>query len=150
MISKENTIIICNKKVVQKIKKSNIKVVKPYDIIEINEITIKSVFAYNINKPFHPKEADGLGFIIEVEDTKVYHCGDTDFIPEMKDIKCDIALLDVSGTYVMTAFEAAETAKIIKPKLAIPMHYGTIVGSKEDAEKFKKLCEENNIKVHIF
>ena len=70
---------------------------------------------------------------------RVYHAGDTDPIPEMKDIKTDIALLPVSGTYVMTPEEAAQAATMIKPKLVIPMHYGTIVGSENDAHKFKQL-----------
>jgi len=72
---------------------------------------------------------------------RIYHAGDTDFIPEMKDIDCNIALLPVSGTYVMTAEEAVEAARMIKPDIAIPMHYGVIVGSINDAERFKKLLE---------
>ncbi len=148
-ISKESTIIVCNKRTASRINKLNLKIVHPYESVNINEVKIKVTPAYNINKPFHPKEED-LGFVIEVEGTKVYHCGDTDFIPEMKNINCDVALLAVSGTYVMTAYEAADAAKIIKPKIAIPMHYGSIVGTKNDTEIFKKLFEENNIEVYIF
>jgi L-ascorbate metabolism protein UlaG (beta-lactamase superfamily) len=79
-----------------------------------------------------------------MEGTRIYHAGDTDNIPEMKDIKVDVALLPVSGTYVMTPTEAIEAAEIIKPQLAIPMHWGTnlgggrMLGSKADAEEFQK------------
>jgi L-ascorbate metabolism protein UlaG (beta-lactamase superfamily) len=84
-----------------------------------------------------------IGFIIAVNGARIYHAGDTDMIPEMDRFKVDIACIPVSGTYVMTAEEAAESTKHIKPKIAIPMHYGAIVGDKADAEKFKRLasCE---------
>jgi len=121
---------------------------KPYQKLVVNGVKVESIPAYNINKfrspgvPFHPKENEGLGYIVEMNGTKIYHAGDTDFIPEMKELKnIDIALLPVSGTYVMTAEEAAEAAKAIRPKVAIPMHYGSIVGSIKDAEKFQKLLE---------
>jgi L-ascorbate metabolism protein UlaG (beta-lactamase superfamily) len=78
---------------------------------------------------------------VEVEGVKVYHAGDCDFIPEMKDLEVDIAFLPVSGTYVMTAEQAVEAALAINPKLAIPMHYGAIVGDEQDAVKFKKALE---------
>ncbi len=76
-----------------------------------------------------------------MEGVRVYHAGNPDFIPEMKSIKADIALIPVSGTYVMTAKEAVEAAKALKPKIAIPMHYGAIVGSEEDAKAFKELLK---------
>jgi len=79
--------------------------------------------------------------IVEVEGVKVYHAGDTDFIPEMKDFDVDIALLPVSGTYVMRADQAVEAALAINPKLAIPMHYGAIVGDEQDALDFEKALE---------
>jgi L-ascorbate metabolism protein UlaG (beta-lactamase superfamily) len=82
--------------------------------------------------------AGGVGYIIEVGGVRIYHAGDTDFIPEMKDLKVDVALIPVSGTFVMTADEAAQAVNEFKPKIAIPMHYGAIVGSIKDAEEFKK------------
>ena len=114
---------------------------------KIGDVEIESVAAYNLNKfrepghVFHPKEYGGVGFVITMDGTTVYHAGDTDHIPEMKSIRCDIALLPVSGTYVMTAEEAAEAAATINPKIAVPMHYGAIVGGKEDAKKFKSLVK---------
>ncbi len=114
----------------------NVKTVKPGDKINISGIDIEAVPSYNTNKPFHPRHNNWVGYIFTVEGQRIYIAGDTDYIPEMKDFKCDIALLPVSGTYVMTAEEAVKAALDIKPKVAIPMHYGSIVGSKKDAEKF--------------
>ena len=116
------------------------KVVKPGDKIKIGEIEIEVVPAYNINKDFHPKKNGWVGYIVSMDGFKVYHAGDTDRIPEMKKFHTGIALLPVSGTYVMSAEEAAEAAMDIKPRLAaIPMHYGSIVGQASDAERFKKI-----------
>jgi L-ascorbate metabolism protein UlaG (beta-lactamase superfamily) len=103
-------------------------------------ISITGIKAYNTNKNFHPKKDGKIGFIIEINNLSIYHTGDTDIIPEMENVNPDVLLAPVSGTYVMTAKEAIKaTNEIIKPKkLAIPMHYGTIVGSVKDAEEFSK------------
>ena len=92
-------------------------------------------------KNFTPRTARKLGFIVTIDGIALYHAGDTDNIPQMKDYTCDVALLPVSGTYVMTAEEAAEAALAIKPKIAVPMHYGGIVGSLADAQRFKELLK---------
>lgn len=116
-------------------------------------IVIEAVPAYNTTKfrepgkAFHPRDQAGLGFVLQMDGTRLYYAGDTDFIPEMKSIRCDIALLPVSGTYVMTADEAAEAAAAIKPKVAIPMHYGAIVGSEADAQKFKSLTSNCQVEI---
>ncbi len=130
-------------------KVKEIKLVKPGDEVEINGIGAIVFPAYNINKfrspgvPFHPEQDGKVSYLLEIKGVRIYHTGDSDFIPEMKNIETDIALLPVSGTYVMTAKEAAEATKNMRIKIAIPMHYGTIVGSERDAEEFKKLanCE---------
>lgn len=115
----------------------NIKVVKVGDKINVEGIEIEAVPAYNTNKQFHTKETGWVGYIFKVNGQRIYLAGDTDYIPEMKTFKdIDIALLPVSGTYVMTADEAVQAALDIKPKIAIPMHYDSIVGTKNDAEKF--------------
>ena len=115
----------------------DIRVMKPGDALEVDGVTIRAVVSYNTHKDFHPRNNGWLGFIVEIDGVSIYHAGDTDFIPEMKDIEVDIALLPVSGTYVMTADEAVKAALAIQPKLAIPMHYGAIVGDESDAERFK-------------
>ena len=139
-ISKADTVIVTIAAAAKKFK-GDVRVVKPGDSLTVKGIPIEVVPAYNVNKKFHPRDAGHVGFIFTVEGQRIYHAGDTDFIPEMKDFKVDIALLPVSGTYVMTADEAASAAKAINPKVAIPMHYGEIVGSREDAERFQKLYE---------
>ena len=114
----------------------NVKIVKPGDKIEVRGVQIEAVPSYNTNKQFHTKDRGWVGYVFTVKGQRIYIAGDTDRIPEMKTIRTDIALLPVSGTYVMTADEAAQAALDIKPKVAIPMHYGSIVGTKEDARKF--------------
>ena len=116
-------------------------------------VTIEGVAAYNTNKGpapgklFHPPGENRLGFLITMDGTRVYFAGDTEVIPEMKSVRCDIGLLPVSGTYVMTPEEAAEAAKVIIPKIAVPMHYGAIVGSAADAEKFKALVKNCQVEI---
>uniref|UniRef100_A0A7V4N599 MBL fold metallo-hydrolase n=1 Tax=Thermodesulfobacterium geofontis TaxID=1295609 RepID=A0A7V4N599_9BACT len=134
-IVKEDTIIVTEKDSA-KMLTGKIEIMKVGEEKKVRGIKVKAVPAYNIGKTFHTKDKGWLGFVVEVEGVNIYHAGDTDFIPEMKNIKADIALLPVSGTYVMTADEAVEAALAIKPQIAIPMHYGSIVGSEKDAEKF--------------
>lgn len=125
---------------------AEVRIMKAGEVIEVKGIGIEAVESYNINKfkepglVFHPREDGKLGFVIDIRGVRVYHSGDTDDIPEMANIKADIALLPVSGTYVMTADEAARAVTKLNPKLAIPMHYGTIVGSEMDAQRFKDLA----------
>ncbi|MGH9434425.1 MAG: MBL fold metallo-hydrolase [Terriglobia bacterium] len=137
----------------QGVKAATIQYLKPGDKTTVEEIEITAVPAYNLNKfrspgnPFHPKESLGDGFIFKMDGTTVYYAGDTDHIPEMNGFRCDIALLPVSGTYVMTAEEAAQAAADINPRIAVPMHYNAIVGTDADALKFKSLV--NNCRVEI-
>jgi L-ascorbate metabolism protein UlaG (beta-lactamase superfamily) len=135
----------------EKLKGFQVKLVKPNEEVEVKGVKIKAIPAYNINKfrepgkVFHPKEAGYVGYVLHLGKISIYHAGDTDFIPEMKGLKVDVALLPVSGTYVMTVDEAVEAAKNIEAKVAIPMHYGSIVGSKKDAEEFVKRVKNGNI-----
>ena len=114
--------------------------VKAGDVVEVAGLRIEVAPAYNINKPNHPMEAGHVGYIIEAEGRRVYHAGDTDLIPEMDEIRCDVALLPMGGTYTMDAQEAAEALKRIGPKVAIPMHWGRIVGKANDAQRFGELA----------
>jgi len=125
-----------------------VKFVQPNQEFDIEGIKVETIPAYNINKfrepgkVFHPKGEPRVGYVLEIDGVRIYHAGDTDNIEEMKDLKnIDIALLPVSGTYVMTAEEAADAAQVINPKIAVPMHYGAIVGSIEDAKRFKELLK---------
>ena len=119
--------------------------VTPGETVEVNELEIRALPAYNTNKldssgkPFHSRDAGGLGFLLRDGARRIYHSGDTDVIPEMDQAAgVDVALLPVSGTYVMTAVEAAEAARRIDPKVAVPMHWGTVIGSEAYAEAFAR------------
>lgn len=139
-ISGPKTIIVAPADCAAKLK-GTIKTVKPGDVVEVSGITIEAVPSYNTNKQFHTKDKGWVGYIFTISGQRIYIAGDTDYIPEMKTFRADIALLPVSGTYVMTAEEAVQAALDIKPKIAIPMHYGSIVGSKDDARKFAELLK---------
>ncbi|MBL7225018.1 MAG: MBL fold metallo-hydrolase [Desulfobacteraceae bacterium] len=134
------TVIVTEKDSAKKLT-GDVRILKPGETLDLGDVKIEAVPSYNTDKDFHPKKNGWLGFIVETEGVKVYHAGDADFIPEMKDFEVDIALLPVSGTYVMTADQAVKAALAINPKLAIPMHYGAIVGDEQDALNFKKELE---------
>lgn len=137
-IQKDTTLVICPPDC--RGIAGNVKTVKPGDRVEADGIAVEVVPSYNTNKDFHPRKNNWAGFIITVEGKRIYYCGDTDFIPEMEGgIKADIVIIPVGGTYTMTAEEAARAVNAIKPELAIPIHYDDIVGSIEDARKFKNL-----------
>ena len=116
--------------------------VKPNQTYYEGNIEINTVPAYNVNKQFHPKENNWVGYILKIDGISYYIAGDTDITEENKKIKCDVAFVPVGGTYTMTAKEAAELVNIIKPKVAIPIHYGDIVGTKEDAITFVNSLED--------
>ncbi len=130
-----NTVIVATPDCAGKLS-GNVKTVKPGDKLTVDGVEIEAVPSYNINKPFHIKDKNWVGYIFTLKGQRIYIAGDTDYIPEMKTLKVDIALLPVSGTYVMTADEAVKAALDIKPKIAIPMHYNSIVGTEKDAKKF--------------
>ena len=139
-IQHTGTVIVTEKDSAKKLT-GDVRIIKQGESLTMDGVTIEAVPSYNMDKAFHPKKNDWLGFIVETEVVRIYHAGDTDFIREMKNFRVDIALLPVSGTYVMTSEQAAKAAMAINPKRAIPMHYGTIVGSDEDALTFKKALE---------
>lgn len=116
--------------------------VKPNNEYKVNGIKFKTVPAYNKNKNFHPKENNWVGYIIELNGTKYYIAGDTDNISEIQNIECDVAFLPIGGKYTMNAEEAAELANRINTKVIVPIHYGTLVGTQEDLEKFIKLTNK--------
>jgi len=142
-IQQEDTAIITVATCAPKLS-GNIQIVQPGDKLTVRGIPIEAVPAYNLTKfrspgnPFHPKESGYVGFIVTVSGERIYHTGDVDVIPEMESIDVDIALLPVSGTYVMTVEEAVEAANILQPKVAIPMHVGRGIGGLEMTEQFKQ------------
>ena len=137
-IRREDTALVAAESCRGKLE-GDVRFVKAGDKVTVDDLVIEVIPAYNVNKRFHPKEAGGVGYLLSVDGSRIYHAGDTDPIPEMEGLDVDIALLPVSGVYVATAEEAVEAANRIGPKLVIPMHYGSIVGSRADAERFKEL-----------
>jgi L-ascorbate metabolism protein UlaG (beta-lactamase superfamily) len=120
------------------------------DRITVRGIEIQAVAAYNIDKKFHPRSDGGVGYVVSAEGEHIYHAGDTDLIDEMAGITPTIALLPVSGTYVMTADEAAEAARRLSPKRVIPIHYGAgVAGTVADAERLAALLAPTDISVEI-
>jgi L-ascorbate metabolism protein UlaG (beta-lactamase superfamily) len=134
----------------------DIQIVEPNQELNLGELKISTLPSYNLDKQFHSKEEGWVGYVVKINNVIIYHAGDTDFIPEMQKLtghnqqgKQFIALLPIGGKLTMNAEEAAEAAKLIKPSLAIPMHYGTIGGELEDAEEFVRLCKKEGINAKI-
>lgn len=139
-IRQESTVVVANPSAAKKLGK-RIRVVKAGDRLELSGVTVEVVPAYNVDKSFHPKRAGHVGYIVTVEGTRIYHTGDSDPIPEMAGLTADILLVPVSGTYVADPAQAAEIVRAVKPKIAVPMHIGAIIGSQADAERFKGLVD---------
>ena len=153
-IKKSDTIIVAPKDLLEKLlkygfKESSILCVEPNKKYNINGISFETVPAYNINKQFHPTENQWVGYILELDGNRYYIAGDTDVTEDNEKVRCDVAFVPVGGTYTMNAEEAANLANKINPKIAVPIHYGSIVGTIQDAEKFVNLLN-SNIKGKIF
>ena len=159
-IVKEGTRIVapadCQSTITKLEAQVKIELIEPGQELEFGDIKIYALPAYNIDKHFHPKEEEWVGYILKIDNVVIYHAGDTDVIPEMHKLtgykqkgKEFIALLPIGGRFTMSVEEAAEAAKIIKPTLAIPMHWGSLVGTDSDAKEFVELCKEEGIKSEI-
>lgn len=159
-IVKEGTKILmtadCQSKVTRFDTLIEMVVVEPNQELNLGDIKISTVHAYNIDKSFHTKEEGWVGYLIKFKDNVIYHAGDCDFVPEMQKLtghgqpgKTFIALLPIGGRFTMSVEEAVEAVKMIKPSIAIPMHWGSIVGSDEDAKEFAELCLEFGVNAVI-
>ena len=140
-ILKDDTVIIAPKTVDILEKDNEIIKVEPNKSYEVLGIKFETVPAYNINKQFHPIQNNWVGYILEIEDERLYIAGDTDENSDNEKVKCDIAFVPIGGTYTMDCIEAARFVNKIKPKIAIPIHYGSIVGTKQDAIDFVNLLD---------
>ena len=144
----ENAVIVIPEELLTKVLKNGINknaiiTVEPNQKYMVQGIKFETVPAYNTNKTFHPKENGWVGYVIEINGIKYYIAGDTDITEENKKVKCDVAFVPVGGTYTMDFKEAAQLVNQIQPKVAVPIHYGSIVGTKQDAEEFIKLLHTN-------
>ncbi len=146
-LKKENTVIITPKDIVEELlsvgfNEEYIMIVKPNETYALKNLEFQTIPAYNLHKKNHPKESGWVGYVVTLDNVVYYITGDTDVTKESKEVKCDILFLPVGGTYTMDCLEASNLCNTIKPKLAIPTHYGYVVGSKKDAEVFKKRLEK--------
>ena len=147
-VEKSNTIFIIPESMLENAIKSGIKEnriikIKPNQNYKYENLKIETIPAYNVNKKFHPKENNWVGYLIEYNNVVYYIAGDTDITNENKKVKCDIAFVPIGGTYTMNYKEAAKLINEIKPKFVVPIHYGKIVGTKQDALNFEKLLNED-------
>jgi L-ascorbate metabolism protein UlaG (beta-lactamase superfamily) len=148
-ISGPNTVVIAGGDAAKELPGA--RPIKPGERLQAAGVTIEAVPSYNTDKfrapgvPFHPKEAGHVGFVVTVEGVRLYFAGDTDHVPEMADFSCDVALLPVSGIYVMTADEAAAAARTMKPQIVVPMHYGSGIGTADDGHRFAQLYEGETV-----
>ena len=140
----ENTTIIIPEEMLTKILRKGINknaviTVESNKEYMVQGIKFETIPAYNTNKTFHPKENDWVGYIITLDGIRYYIAGDTDITEENRKVKCDVAFVPVGGTYTMDFKEAAQLINEIQPKIAVPIHYGSVVGTKQDATDFIKL-----------
>lgn len=156
-IIKEGTKIIlpadCQSKIARFNTPIKMQIIEPQQETTHGNIKIEALPAYNIDKPFHSKDEAWVGYLIKINGLLIYHAGDTDVIPEMQKLtgynEKLIALMPIGGRFTMSPEEAIEATKIIKPHKVIPMHYGSIIGTHEDAQEFKDLCKEEGIDCEI-
>lgn len=144
-VSREDTVLLAPASTATKAKQCGLAVlpVQPGQRMALPGMAVHTVPAYNIKNSFHPKANGWVGYVAEVGDCTYYVAGDTDHTPESDEVRCDVALLPVGGTYTMNAAEAAALAKHIRPRTVIPTHYGSVVGSATDAEEFARLLGED-------
>ena len=146
-VIKDNTTIVVPKDLEDRVlqfgfAKEHIIVVSPNEEYSVLGINFKTIPAYNTNKNFHPKSNEWVGYIVNLDQTTYYIAGDTDITEENRQVKCDVAFVPIGGTYTMTYSEAAELINEIKPQIAVPIHYGLIVGNKEDTNSFADLVDK--------
>ena len=144
----ENTTIIIPEELLTKILRKGINknaviTVESNKEYMVQGIKFETIPAYNTNKTFHPKENDWVGYIITLDGIRYYIAGDTDITEENRKVKCDVAFVPVGGTYTMDFKEAAQLINEIQPKIAVPIHYGSVVGTEQDAIDFIRLLHPN-------
>ena len=140
-IVKADSILVVPEKMADKAQEvagdvGKIETVKPGVYRELNGLEFETVPAYNLLKPFHPKSAEWVGYVLRIDGQRIYIAGDTDATKEAKAVKCEVALVPIGGTYTMDAKKAAELVNAIRPNVAIPVHYGSIVGKPADGDVF--------------
>lgn len=147
-IEKEDTVYIIPECMYNLLGGENVYIVSPNEKYVIEGLDVYVLASYNVNKKFHPKQKGYVGYLVKIEDKRIYVAGDCDINEDNRKIRCDIAFVPVGGTYTMDCKEAAELINLIRPELAIPTHYGSIVGNRDDGLRFKEKVDEG-IRVEI-
>jgi len=140
-IEKEDTVYVIPDCMYNLLGGENVVVIQPKEKAIVEGLDVYAVPSYNVNKKFHPLEKGYVGYLVRIEDKAVYVAGDCDVNEDNLKIRCDIALVPIGGKYTMDCEQAAKLINTIRPALAIPTHYGSITGSKEDGETFRKLID---------
>jgi len=141
-ISGPTTLVLCPPDCVSEVPTGQARAVRPGDQLQVAGVFVEVVPAYNTDKPNHPRSAGHVGYIVSTGGRRIYHAGDTDLIPEMDTIQCDVALLPMGGTYTMDAEQAAQAAARIRPQIVVPMHWGRLVGTQRDVDRLKSLMPD--------
>ena len=142
-IAGPDTVVVGPASVTGQVRGLETVTVAPGDSASVAGVEVLAVPAYNLDKfrapgqPYHPRESGGVGYVVALDGVRYYHAGDTDVVPEMADVRCEVALLPVGGKFTMTWEEAVEACDLIGPAVAVPMHYGEIIGDSRDAERFR-------------
>ena len=149
-IKNDNTIIVAPKTmedIIRNIEFKKYVFLNPNEEINIDNFNIKTIPAYNIEKTFHPRENNWLGYIVTYNNISYYVAGDTDKTIDNEKVKCDVAFIPIGGHFTMDVTESSELIRIINPKIVIPIHYGSIIGDPSDGKKLKELLSDTNIEV---
>ena len=145
-IARPDTVVVGPASVTAQVSGLATVTLAPGESAEVAGVEVLAVPAYNVDKfrapgqPYHPRESGGVGYVVALDGVRYYHAGDTDAVPEMAEVHCEVALLPVGGKYTMTWDEAAEACELIDTQAAVPMHYGEVIGDIRDAEKFRDHC----------
>ncbi len=145
-VAAPDTVVVGPASVTAQVRGLETLTVAPGDTLEVRGVHVQAVPAYNVDKfrspgqPYHPRENGYVGYVVTLDGVRYYHAGDTDAIPEMRDVHTDVALLPVGGKFTMTCAEACGACDMIDAQAAVPMHYADIVGSDDDAKRFREDC----------
>lgn len=143
-VSRPDTLLVAPKSMKKALAKHGFTdpvLLAPGESAEVRHIPVEAVASYNLMKPFHPKSNGNLGYVITADGRRIYAAGDTDAVREAAAVRCDIAFVPIGGTFTMNAKEAAELINTIRPEIAVPIHYGSIVGKMSDGDVFRSLVD---------
>ena len=154
-VIKKETVIIAPESVENEVRKAvtenKVIYIQPSQKLNVGDILVETIHAYNKLKPFHPKRNNWVGYIVTISGKRIYVAGDTDLTKEALEVKCDIAMVPVGGKYTVDAKHAAKLVNAIMPEVAVPTHYGEIAGKPNDADEFAKFVDKSvEVKIMMY